>query len=826
MAPKVVIASTLAKFVRPLLLLLLFTAVATNQRASSSKISLNSELSASKHPTYWSSDSGRFAFGFYPEQGGFRVGIWLQTKPNKTVVWTANRDDPPVPADSRLVLRDGDGLVLSSGQIQTAKTLTRVSESVSSASFLDTGNFVLYGFFNTSKRIWESFDFPTDTILAGQDLLNEDVELVSSVSGSNHSSGRFRLIHQFDGNLVLYPVETPTNGDNAYWASDSNALGGEVPQRLSLANNGSLLIVNNYNASDVVFKMSATTNLYSSDVAREELMYRATMDADGFFRLYSHDFASGEYGRSTMVKKWPITEDPCGVKGICGLNSYCGRSSSSAAPAGTGVRSHLCYCPSGFRLADPDNRSGGCVRNFTGKCAGVVTESIDLLENVGWLDNFYSVPSASTQQECASLCLGDPYCEAAYFEEDKCWKQILPLRYGKVVNGTRSATLVKISTCHGSINVTQIVYISEKPSHRRGINSVILGVAISTTLAVALLCLVAAVLVCHRSRTRRRRLLLGGVNIEQGDASLRSFSYTELARATHGFKEELGKGAFGAVYKGLLLPSNTVGREKAIAVKRLEKLVGEGEREFLSEIRSIGRTHHRNLVRLLGVCSEAQTRLLVYDYMSNGSLDQYLFNAAKRRLGWNERVRIALDVARGILYLHEYCEPHIIHCDIKPQNILIDDSWTAKISDFGLAKLLTPDQTKTFTDVRGTRGYLAPEWYKNATVSVKADVYSFGVVLLEIICCRRNLEVDDVPEDEIILSDWVYKCFRTGQLVKILKREEQEEEGEVDKRRLERMVYVALWCIQDEPALRPPIKSVVSMLEGSSEVPLPPIPTS
>ncbi|KAG9448672.1 hypothetical protein H6P81_008637 [Aristolochia fimbriata] len=748
MAPRVVIASTtLANFVRPLLLLLLlfllFMEAVTDQRASSSKISLNSELSASKHPSYWTSGSGRFAFGFYPEQGGFRVGIWLQTKPNKTVVWTANRDEPPVSADSRLVLSNEAGLVLTSG-------------------------------------------------------------------GSDHSSGRFRLRHQSDGNLVLYPVQTPTDSGNAYW--ESNVLRGG-PQRLSLSNNGSLLIVNNRNDSDVVFQMSVATN------RSEELVYRATMDADGFFRLYSYNFKSGDDGgRSTMVKKWPITEDPCIVKGLCGLNAYCESSSSVAANVGTGVRSHLCHCPLGFNLTDLDNSSGGCVKNFTGGCPGVATKSIYLLENIDWLDNSYSDPPASTQDECLSLCLGDPYCEVAYFDGEECRKQSLPLRYGKVVNGTRSATLVKL------YNVTQIVSRIKKPWHLRR-NSVILGVAIGT-FAVALLCLAAAVLVCHRSR-RRRRVLLRGVNFEyQGDASLRSFSYAELARATHGFKEELGKGAFGAVYKGLLLPSNTVGREKAIAVKRLEKLVGEGEREFLSEIRSIGRTHHRNLVRLLGVCSEAQTRLLVYDYMSNGSLDQYLFNAAKHRLGWNERVRIALDVARGILYLHEYCEPHIIHCDIKPQNILIDDSWTAKISDFGLAKLLTPDQTKTFTDVRGTRGYLAPEWYKNATVSVKADVYSFGVVLLEIICCRRNLEVDDVPEDEIILSDWVYKCFRTGQLAKILKREEQEEEGEVDKRGLERMVYVALWCIQDEPALRPPIKSVVSMLEGSSEVPLPPIPTS
>ncbi|TKY54862.1 G-type lectin S-receptor serine/threonine-protein kinase RLK1 [Spatholobus suberectus] len=300
------------------------------------------------------------------------------------------------------------------------------------------------------------------------------------------------------------------------------------------------------------------------------------------------------------------------------------------------------------------------------------------------------------------------------------------------------------------------------------------------------------------------------------EVTLRRFSYSELKRATDNFKQELGKGSFGAVYKGALHKGR-----RLIAVKRLEKLVEEGEREFQAEMRAIGKTHHRNLVRLLGFCAEGSKRLLVYEYMPNGSLGNLIFGAhSQSRPERDERVRIAVEIARGILYLHEECEAPIIHCDIKPQNILMDEFWTAKISDFGLAKLLMPDQTRTFTGARGTRGYVAPEWHKNTPISVKADVYSYGIVLLEILCCRRNIEVRVSEPDEVLLSNWAYKCFVAGQLNKLFLWEA------VDKTVLENMVKVALWCVQDEPVLRPTMKSVVLMLEGITDIAIPPCPNS
>ncbi|XP_031270643.1 G-type lectin S-receptor-like serine/threonine-protein kinase LECRK3 [Pistacia vera] len=304
----------------------------------------------------------------------------------------------------------------------------------------------------------------------------------------------------------------------------------------------------------------------------------------------------------------------------------------------------------------------------------------------------------------------------------------------------------------------------------------------------------------------------GNTKYCEGIAPL-SFSYADIEKMTDCFKEEVGRGSSGRVYKGTM-----ANRQKFVAVQRLEKVLSDEEKEFLTEIKVIGRTHHRNLVRLIGYSSNGPNKVLVYEYMTNGSLADILFTPEKQP-NWVERLGIACQIATGILYLHDECETQIIHCDIKPQNILIDENGCAKISDFGLAKLLKPDQTNTFTGIRGTRGYVAPEWHRNMPITIKADVYSFGVVLLEIICRRRSMD-QNLPQDQVILEDWVYQCFETGELSQLV------EDEQVELKQLERMIKVALWCILDEPSLRPSMKKVLLMLEGTVDIPIPPNPTS
>jgi len=173
------------------------------------------------------------------------------------------------------------------------------------------------------------------------------------------------------------------------------------------------------------------------------------------------------------------------------------------------------------------------------------------------------------------------------------------------------------------------------------------------------------------------------------------------------------------------------------------------------------------------------------------------------------------------MYLHEECSTQIIHCDIKPQNILLDEYFTPRISDFGLAKLLLAQQTRTHTQRRGTVGYFAPEWFSKASITVKVDVYSFGVMLLEIICCKSSVSFA-MGEEEEALIDWAYKCYIEKRLEKLV---ENDEEARNDMNRLERLVIVAIWCIQEDPSRRPTMKKVTQMLEGVVDVHVPPCPS-
>lgn len=390
----------------------------------------------------------------------------------------------------------------------------------------------------------------------------------------------------------------------------------------------------------------------------------------------------------------------------------------------------------------------------------------------------------------------DYNCEVVLFKDQQCRKQMLPLRYGRIKDGDQEwITIIKVG-----------VIKNERKKH---LPIILFGSV--TILVFALIVLAITGILIYRYRAWKNKNIENDGLIE--DVTLRSYTYAELEKATNGFLDELGRGACGTVFKGVI-PNG----RKVVAIKRLENVVAEGEREFRNEMKAIGRTYHKNLVKLFGYCHDGNNRLLVYEYMGNGSLAKFLFES-ERKPSWEEKTRIALNVARGILYLHEECETQIIHCDIKPENILMDEHKCAKIADFGLAKLLMPNQTRTNTGIRGTRGYVAPEWHGNLPITAKADVYSFGIMLLEITCGRRHVDMD-LPEDEVVLANWVYDCFQAGELDELVKDEE------VDRNKLERMIRVGLWCIQDEPSLRPLIKKVVLMLEGTVEIPAPPSPTS
>ncbi|XP_051200578.2 L-type lectin-domain containing receptor kinase IX.1 [Lolium perenne] len=295
----------------------------------------------------------------------------------------------------------------------------------------------------------------------------------------------------------------------------------------------------------------------------------------------------------------------------------------------------------------------------------------------------------------------------------------------------------------------------------------------------------------------------------------RRFSYNELSRATRGFSndEKLGEGGFGAVYRGLLRDQGL-----HVAIKRVSKMSSQGRREYISEVTIISRLRHRNLVQLVGWCHKADELLLVYELMTNGSLDAHLYNSRKL-LTWPTRHRIILDIGSALMYLHQEWEQCVVHRDIKPSNVMLDSSFNAKLGDFGLARLVDNSRSAHTTRMlAGTKGYMDPTYAVTSRASAETDVYSFGVVILEVACGRRPA-VPQEDESKVVLVDWVWGLYGRGT---ILDAVDARLDGEFDARKVERALVVGLWCVHPDYSFRPSIQQVMGVLQF--EAPLPDLP--
>ncbi|KAK3123022.1 hypothetical protein QOZ80_8AG0622560 [Eleusine coracana subsp. coracana] len=315
------------------------------------------------------------------------------------------------------------------------------------------------------------------------------------------------------------------------------------------------------------------------------------------------------------------------------------------------------------------------------------------------------------------------------------------------------------------------------------------------------------------------------------------FSSLQLQEFTGGYAEKLGAGGFGSVYKGHIPLPDCNGGSLAVAVKVLHAGMGKrAEEQFMAEIGTIGRTSHVNLVRLYGFCFEADLKALVYEFMPNGSLEGHLFtnNNSDQRIGFDTLFDVAVWTGKAIRYLHGECEQRIIHYDIKPGNVLLDESFRPKVADFGLARLCDRERTHlTMTGGgRGTPGYAAPELWMGAPATHKCDVYSYGMLLFEILGRRRNYV--DVHEDsgERWYPRWVWQRLDRGEAEAVVEKaladcmvdkDGKNKVGEDGGRRkkVERMCAVALWCVQYRPEDRPSMSGVVRMLEGDEDVAAP-----
>ncbi|KAK4434386.1 putative serine/threonine-protein kinase [Sesamum alatum] len=286
------------------------------------------------------------------------------------------------------------------------------------------------------------------------------------------------------------------------------------------------------------------------------------------------------------------------------------------------------------------------------------------------------------------------------------------------------------------------------------------------------------------------------------------YTLRELEESTNGFADEnvIGEGGYGIVYYGLL------GDNTKVAVKNLLNNRGQAEREFKVEVEAIGRVRHKNLVRLLGYCVEGAHRMLVYEYVDNGNLEQWLHGDVGpcSPLTWDIRMNIILGTAKGLTYLHEGLEPKVVHRDIKSSNILLDRQWNAKVSDFGLAKLIGSERSYITTRVMGTFGYVAPEYASTGMLNERSDVYSFGILIMEIITGRNPVDYSR-PPGEVNLVDWLKTMVSNRNAEGVLDPKLPEKPS---SRALKRTLLVALRCVDPNAQKRPKMGHVVHMLEA------------
>lgn len=598
-----------------------------------------------------------------------------------------------------------------------------------------------------------------------------------------------------DGNVLMTAYK---------YADPAYKYTGTSGTNISVIFNQTTALLSVINVTTIIY--SFTTRL---SVPVQDYYHRATLDDQGNFRhlIRFKNGSSNDGDGDNWMTEWKFIESPCMVSNICGVFGFCTTIDNQTA---------ICECLEGYFPIDPYTPSKGCypkvVKDFCSSNSSAQDFKIVKLQNADFpflKDSDISMIGTSDDvNQCEEAVRNDCFCTAAVYFNNGCYKKRMPL-----LNARRTAP-----DTNGLVAFLKVPIIKNDNGESK--NKTISNEAL---LAIFVLCsafgvVFAGVSIYYQPFAKWCPKGKKFTKLKPLEMNLKAFSFNELREATNGFKNLIGRGAFGLVYNGLLTMRD---QEVEVAVKQLKKVIEQGEKEFLTEVQVIGLTHHRNLLQLLGFCNEGDHRLLIYELMKNGPLSNFLFVENEiQKPKWETRAKIVMEIANGLSYLHHECETQIIHCDIKPQNILLDDNYAAKISDFGLAKLMRKNQTRTATMIRGTMGYMAPEWLKNAPVTTKVDVYSFGVMLLEIIFCRRHVDEDIQNNDEVILVDWIVSCAKGERLRGIISH---DSEAMDDYERFERMTMVGLWCISSDPVIRPSMEDVVRMLEGSVEVRIPPL---
>ncbi|KAF3443809.1 hypothetical protein FNV43_RR13499 [Rhamnella rubrinervis] len=733
------------------------------------------------------SAGGIFEMGFHKpgNSSNYYICMWYKNIPVRTLVWVANREEPVSDRFSS-ELRISDGNLVLLNESKTPIWSTNVSSTTSSsveAVLGDDGNLVLKDIGSNSPRtVWQSFDHPAHTWLPGSkigynNITKKNQRLISWKNNDDPAPGLFSLELEISTSsyIILW------NRSQKYWSSgpwnEDTKIFDWVPE-MNLNYIYDFEFVANENES--YFKYSVKNNSPTS---------RFVMDVSGQIKQQNWMPANG------WNLFWSQPRQQCEVYAFCGPYGTCNQKSLP-----------FCNCLTGFEKEsqndwDLGDFSGGCKRKTKLQCGNNVSS----VDHKGDKDKFLQMPGMSLPKqsvtvgsaaECESTCLNNCSCTAYALDNNDCliW-----------IGGFLDLKLSDDQSTGKTLYVR--LAASELPSPKKN-NGIVIGVVVGGAAGLAVLLGLIVFLIL-----RQRKKALGPGKIVEG--SLMAFDYRYLQNATKNFSERLGGGGFGSVFKGTL-PDSTV-----IAVKQLES-VSQGEKQFRTEVSTIGTIQHVNLVRLRGFCSEGTKRLLVYDYMSNGSLDSHIFrDKTSNILDWKSRYQIALGTARGLFYLHEKCRDCIIHCDIKPENILLDAEFCPKVADFGLAKLVGRDFSRVLTTMRGTRGYLAPEWISGVAITAKADVYSYGMMLFEFVSGRRNSEQSEDGKVTFFPGWAANIIIEGGDVLSLL---DPSLERNADVQELTKVCRIACWCVQEDETRRPSMAQVVQILEGVMDVNLPPVP--
>ncbi|KAK3128469.1 hypothetical protein QOZ80_6BG0462130 [Eleusine coracana subsp. coracana] len=756
------------------------------------------------------SPNGAFSCGFYKvATNTFTFSIWFSWSSEKTVTWTANRDAPVNGKGSKITFQKNGGLALIDcngiAVWSTNTTKTRADRAI----LLDSGNLVIMD--PKHQPLWRSFDSPTDTLLPWQPMAR-NTKLVSASARGLLYSGLYTFY--FDSNNILTLIYNGPETSSIYWPNPDYRWWENGRTAYNSSQYGVLDQKGQFVASDQ-FEFQA------SDLG-DEVMRRLTLDYDGNLRLYSLNTSSGHWSVT-----WMAFQRVCEIHGVCGRNSLC-----------TYIPKLGCSCLKGFEMIEPSDWTKGCRRNVnltskwnwskgsSGKTNNTDSKQFSFrkISGIDFWGYDFNFTEAVPLWKCKKMCLEKQDCQAFAYRkgEGKCYPKVLLINGKNFTHPYNDIYLkvpeVTVSLTEMSPGLSMNCKVTEKEAYpssqlfEGGPSRFKFGYFLSSALTLLVIEVVLIIFGCWVVYKWERRPEITDEGYMIISSQFRRFSYKELQKATNCFQKKLGSGGSGTVYKGVL------DDERSIAVKKLNDVV-QGEQEFRSELSVIGRIYHMNLARIWGFCTEEKHRILVSEFVENGSLDKILFaNQSFSLLQWRQRYNIALGVAKGLAYLHHECLEWIVHCDIKPENILLDKDFEPKIADFGLVKLLSRGAgAQKLSRVHGTRGYIAPEWALNLPITSKADVYSYGIVLLELVKGIRVSSWVDEGEGEMEMAvrhsaEILKKKLASEDQSWLLDVVDYRLNGDLNYSQAAMMVKIAVSCVEEERTRRPTMSLVVETL--------------